>query len=383
MLWLAVAGAFCILDSVLRFALLCIRAALPPKNHQANGTQNGKGIVLIAAHNEAGTIGPTISSLQENLYEWSELQLWVIADRCSDETAVEAANAGAQVAIREDGNLGKGAVLAWWLEHHRQHWLEQDALVILDADSRLAQGSLTAFSHVLHAGADVAQGFVAPLTVSRAGRLAGWSEVLMQQIDDQARQRCNWSVPLRGTGMVFRASVLSKLAPKLHTLAEDLELDCLLAAQTVRVAFVPQARIFDPKPQQSAGASRQRARWLQGQLQVLRDYRGAIIQALTQGNVGNWFLLWLLFLRPKILFMALRVLLLALALLMGSTGRGLAAVMALGLSLDVLYYLIGAAFVEDPRVYLRDLLAVPRYAAMWMYGFGLATVKRGWLRAGR
>ncbi len=381
--WLAVFGTILIWDSVLRFALLCLRAVTPARAADDVTIEAPRGTILIAARNEAGTIGPTICALLEHSDEWPDLNIWVLADRCTDDTASEAAAAGAQVAPRADGPLGKGAVLAWWLSAYRAAWADDDYLIILDADTRLETGSLAALRRTVMGGAQVVQGFVVPQAVNRAGRLAGWSEVLMQRIDDEARQRLRWSVPLRGTGMVFQASLLAQLAPRLHTLAEDLELDSLLAAQSQRVRFSPDAKIIDPKPQQAAGAARQRARWLQGQLQVLRDYPAEIFQALTRGGLSAWFLLWLLFLRPKMLLMATRFAVLILALCLGSAGKGLALVMAFGLTLDAAYYIGGAAFVEEPLRYCRDLLAVPRYGAMWLYSFGLATVRRGWLRAGR
>ena len=180
--------------------------------------------------------------------------------------------------------------------------------------------------------------------------------------------------------MAFRSELLAELAPRLHTYAEDLELDVILASRRARVAFVPEATIFDPKPQQTEGASRQRARWLQGQLQVLRDYRRESAQALLVGGAGAWFLLWLLMLRPKILFIALRMVL----LLAGLLYSPLFWLALTGLAMDAIYYLAGAAIVDNPRRYLLDLLSVPRYAAMWFFSFGTALIRRRvWLRAGR
>jgi len=370
-------------DSLLRFALLCLRALRPATPAGADAGPGGGCVVLIAAHEEAGTIGPTVTALRESLGEWPHSSLWVVADRCSDRTADEAAAAGAQVAARMDGKLGKGAVIAWWLRQYDAVWQSKEAVVILDADSRLAPGSLNALRRVMAGGADAAQAFVAPDASSSAGRLAGWSEVLMQRIDDEARRRCGWSVPLRGTGMAFRGKLLAELAPRLHTYAEDLELDVILASRGARVEFVPDAVVFDPKPQASSGASRQRARWLQGQLQVLRDYRGEFSRALLARGVGAWFLLCLLMLRPKILFIGLRVLLLLTALVFVPT-TALPWLALAGLAMDVVYYLAGAAMVDDPRRYLLDLLAVPRYAGLWFYSFGMALIRRRvWLRAGR
>ncbi|MGH9801252.1 MAG: glycosyltransferase [Blastocatellia bacterium] len=370
-----------IFDSLLRFVLLCLRAVKPVRRLEFVGDLTRGCIVLIAAHNETGTIGPTVAALKNHLVEWPDSNLWVVADRCNDGTFEEASSAGAKVANRTDGQFGKGAVVAWWLQHHEAEWRAKAAIVILDADSRIAPGTLRALQQTMAAGADAAQVFVAPDASTNSGRLAGWSEVLMQQIDDEARWRCGWPVPLRGTGMAFRSELLAELAPRLHTYAEDLELDVILASRRARVAFVPEAKVFDPKPQQAGGASRQRARWLQGQLQVLRDYRREFTQALLTGGAGAWFLLWPLMLRPKILFIGLRLLLLLIGVLIYAPLSWLALA---GLALDAAYYLAGVAVVDDPRRYLLDLFSVPRYAVMWAYSFGTALIRRKvWLRAGR
>jgi cellulose synthase/poly-beta-1,6-N-acetylglucosamine synthase-like glycosyltransferase len=372
-------------DSILRAALLCLRATRRARV-EAPEAERPKGcVVLIAAHDEAGTIGPTVGALRAYLDEWPGSSFWVVADRCADNTAVEAALAGARVAERRDGQLGKGAVIAWWMSHHESEWRSRDAVVILDADSRLAAGSLRALRIALASGDEklaAAQAFVAPETAHLPGRLAGWSEVLMQRIDDEARRRSGWSVPLRGTGMAFRGEALAEIAWRLHTLAEDLELDVLLASERKRVAFVPEAVVFDPKPQQAAGASRQRARWLRGQMRVAWDYRREIVAALIRGGLSAWFLLPLLMMRPKILFIGVRVLLLLISAFLPI----LFWYAMTGLALDAIYYLAGAAMVDNPRRYLLDLLAAPRYAAIWVYSFGIAMIRRGqrgWLRVGR
>jgi cellulose synthase/poly-beta-1,6-N-acetylglucosamine synthase-like glycosyltransferase len=367
-------------DSSLRFFLLLLRAAIPdrvPPPPEPGGDSGAGGVgctILIAAHNEAGVIGPTVSSLKNLLPEWPESALWVVADRSTDSTAVEAASAGALVARRTEGPGSKAGALAWWMETHRNDWASRAAVLVLDADSRLEPGSLTALSGSLDGHSDAAQCFVTPEATTRQGRLAGWSELLMQRIDDEARRRLDWSVPLRGTGMLFRPRVLAEFAPKLHTLTEDLELDILIASRGRRVRFVPRAVVTDPKPRESAGGSRQRARWFQGQLQVVRDYFGEIVRALARGGLSSWMLIPLLLLRPKVLFVFLRLLAAAL---------GWWRPAAAGLALDLFYYLGGAFFVENRRRYLRDLVATPRYAAMWLLSLSMAAVRRGWLRAGR
>ena len=115
----------------------------------------------------------------------------------------------------------------------------------------------------------------------------------------------------------------------------------------------------------------------------MRAYWPLALQALAKGGIGAWFLLWLLFLRPKTALLGLRVLLLLVGLLLGPAGVWLTGLALFGLALDAFYYLGGAALVDERARYLQDLLAAPRYFGMWLYSLGLATVRRGWLKAGR
>ena len=373
-----VIAAVLISDSLMRFLLVLIRFFSRPRSKTVTvEVADGEGcVILIAAHNESGTIGETVRSFNERLAEWPLSEVWVVADRCQDSTADEARREAANVAVRVDGRVGKGAVIDWWLRTYQSVWVKKDAILILDADSRLEAGSLKCIRDEFKAGAKVIQSFVAPVAGSESGRLAGWSEVIMQRVDDEARSRCGWPVPLRGTGMAFRGEILAELAPRLHTLAEDLELDVLLCSAGVPVTLVSGSVVLDPKPIKSDGAARQRARWLHGQIQVLLAYPRELLAGLFKGGPGAWLLILLLFLRPKILFIGIRVILIFIFPKIALTG----------LTMDLSYYLAGAFFVEKPASYLLDLISAPRYLFMWMRSFGIALFRRSrkvWLKAGR
>jgi hypothetical protein len=321
---------------------------------------------LIAAQNRVGAIGATVASVKDRLSEWPGSSVWVVADHCVDETAAEAEGAGAQVAVRSSGRLGTGPVIAWWMQRYEAIWESREAVVILGAESRLEAGSLDAMRRAIANGGDAAQAYLVPEGGADARSLEAWSKVLRQRIDDEARMRCGWSVPLRGTGMAFRCRVLAELAPRLRPSTEDQQLNLLLAARRARVELVPEAIVRDPQRQPQAGASRHCAHWFRQRLEVLISCRGEILTALTGGDLGSWFLLWPQFLRPRVLFIAARVL-----LLLVFPWLALA-----GLTMDAIYYLAGAAIVDHPRRYLLDLLAVPRYAGTWLYGLGIAMMRR-------
>jgi len=54
-----------------------------------------------------------------------------------------------------------------------------------------------------------------------------------------------------------------------------------------------------------------------------------------------------------------------------------------GLAMDTLYYMAALFVVENPRQYVTDLLGVPRYALMWLWGLNVAATRRDWSRTGR
>lgn len=343
--------------------------------------------VLIAAHNEAAVIPTTVSRV------WSELQstdaVFVVADNCVDETAEAAEAVGALVYRRDDpAHVGKRFALRWLLESARNEVHAFDALVLLDADAFVEKGFFDEMRQMLVDGHVAVQGFVRPTTVqhSSVSAIAGYSELLAQCIDDATRTRLGWSVPLRGTGMVFRTQLFEEVIPVLRTRVEDLELSLLLAAKEVRVAFAPQAVISDPKPTNLQQVARQRGRWLQGHTEVLRYYWRDILWLLIWGDIGTKTLVLSLLLKPKSLVFALKALLLMLLLLfplpLDSLRLTAIVLLSAALLIDIGYYLFGLLFVDNPGLYGKALLMVPLYVVMWLWAMLISLVSKDpWLRA--
>jgi cellulose synthase/poly-beta-1,6-N-acetylglucosamine synthase-like glycosyltransferase len=316
------------------------------------------------------------------------MPVYVVADHCADDTAATARSAGAGVYERTEGPPGKGAAIRWFLSAAADDLAAVDALLILDADSRLHPGAVALLTAALDAGAGAAQGFVWPLppNESPAGLLAAYSEWVAQGLDDRLRQRLGWSAPLRGTGMALRLPLLRALTPRLRTRVEDVELTLLLVGRGERIAFVPGAIVEDPKPVGAARAARQRARWLQGQREVWREHGGLIWRLLATGQPSTWWLLGTLLVKPRTAIVALKVSACVVLAPFAWTRRGrrwLALSSGL-LALDVIYYLAGLAVVPPSwrRPIARALLRAPAYVVMWGRALTLSALSRErWLRA--
>jgi cellulose synthase/poly-beta-1,6-N-acetylglucosamine synthase-like glycosyltransferase len=342
--------------------------------------------VLIPAHNEATVIGETVRLARRGATP--PPTVYVIADRCTDDTAAQAEAAGARVYARTTGAPGKGAALAWFLTAAAAELATVDGLVILDADSRLRPGALPALAAALARGACAAQAFVRPCPQepSPASWLAAYNEWLAQALDDRCRARLGWSVPLRGTGMALRLPTLREVAPALRTRVEDVELTLLVLRRGGRIAFVPEAVVEDPKPPGLGRLAQQRARWLQGQAEVWRLYAGTIARlAWTTGPAG-WSVLAALLLKPRTAVVAAKALLL---LGLGPFGswapaRLLARLVAATLLADAVYYLVGLAVVPAAwrRPVVAALIRAPLYGLVWGRALlGSLRAREPWLRA--
>jgi cellulose synthase/poly-beta-1,6-N-acetylglucosamine synthase-like glycosyltransferase len=343
--------------------------------------------ILIAARDEEERIADSITLVRSA--RTPSLPIYVLADRCSDDTAERASRANARVIKRTEGPSGKGVAIAWFLNAASDDLKDVDALLILDADSRLQPGAVKALSRALDEGADAAQAFVLPVPEPRspASMLSAFSEWTAQAVVDRLRRRLGAPVPLRGTGMAIRLDALREVAPHLRTRIEDAELTILLLDRRRSIAFVPEAVVEDPKPPRLGGVVRQRARWIQGQAGLLARHAGLLLKLLCFRNIRTAWLVLSLLSKPKTAFLVLRIALAATGWLLSDSHPvwlALASVMTATLVGDVLYYAIGYFTTPSPwkGPLLRAILLSPLYGLIWIAAFAVGLVSRkDWLRA--
>ncbi len=345
-------------------------------------------VVLIFARDESAVLDETLRRLVACLGPQDRLHL--VADHCTDGTVDLARSYGARVHERTvaDGPPGKGGALRWWVDRTQGESDGEKPVVILDADSLPTPGLLDELRCVLASGVAAAQAEIRPLipVPSRLSLLAAFSEVTEQHVFDAWRARLGWPVRLRGTGMAVQRWVLARAAAQLSTRTEDIELTVLLGSWGAAIRPVPCAHVYDPKPIDAASAVRQRARWLQGQIGVIRRHPFAMMRLVLRGPAG-WSLLESLFLRPKSLFLPAKAGL-AVGGWAAAAGTGswiaasAAALATLWLALDLIGLAAGLRHVPDASGILRAFASSPQYLVLWLRSLLLSANSRDpWLRS--
>lgn len=385
-LWV-VAGAVA-LPMLVVAAQCLLSAALGPRRAGAAGGDRPRCAVLVPAHDEEGVIGRTLGTIAPQLKPGD--RLIVVADNCSDGTAVEAAAAGAEVVERRDATRrGKGYALAAGVDHLRG---DPPAVVVtIDADCSVEPGALDALAAAAAKTGRAQQAIFLmyppdPRNVKNV--ISAFAFMVKNLARPAGMDRLGLPVPLTGSGMAFPWVVIAGAQLASGDLVEDLSLGLDLAARGEAPMLCPRARVTSMLPESGAAAAKQRTRWEHGYLQTLLKRVPYLLAAGVRSG------------RPSLIAVALDLappplsLLVTLAAaataacvaggaLLGAWGPTVLSAAALGLLAAALF----AAWARFGRGYLpaRALLGIPLYL-LWKLPIYLNFVRKRetqWVRTER
>jgi len=242
------------------------------------GSQRLVVSVLMAAHDEEQVISATLAAIAA---VDRSVRVHVMADNCTDRTAVLAATASACVHERSDPHrTGKPAALNRLIAEVLKEDLQADAFAFIDADARPEPGFFAALRAAISRGADAVQarnlvtGSSAPLT-----RLRELAFHLKCELRPRAYASLGLSAGLHGNGMCLSRRLLKRYAWNERSVVEDGELHLRLVRDGVRVEFAPRATVRSPMPGTFRNASGQAVRWERGKV----DLFPAAVRLLRHG----------------------------------------------------------------------------------------------------
>jgi cellulose synthase/poly-beta-1,6-N-acetylglucosamine synthase-like glycosyltransferase len=229
--------------------------------------------VIVPAHNEAGIIERTVSSLQRIDWPKDSYRIIVVADNCTDATAEIARGAGAEVMQRQDPvNRGKGYALEFaFAASRRKNWAT--AVVVIDADAEVSPNLLEAFAARLEAGEDAVQvhyGVLNPHASWRT-RLITIAKGSFHIVRSRAREKLGVSCGIRGNGWCVSHRLLEQVPYRCFSLTEDLEYGIAIGMCGFRVAYADEAHSNADMVSGETQSRSQRTRWEAGRFQLIQQ----------------------------------------------------------------------------------------------------------------
>lgn len=246
---------------------------------------------LISARNEEGVIGELIESLKKQNYPADLLDIYVVADNCTDGTAEAAQRAGATVFRRFNRvEVGKGYALDFLLKALAADGRDKryEGYFIFDADNIVDPNFVAEMNRTFDRG-----GYAA-VTCYRNSKnfaqnwiTAGYSIWFLREARfvNAARQALGLTCHVSGTGFLISADVVRENGGwPFHLLTEDIQFSAQCAVEGKRIGYCEGAMVYDEQPTQFRQSWDQRLRWSKGFFQVDRKCGLGLVKGIFRGG---------------------------------------------------------------------------------------------------
>ena len=244
--------------------------------------------VLISARNEENVIGNLIDSIRAQDYPADLIDIWLVADNCTDNTANLVRSMGCHVVERFDTtHVGKGYALTFLLgmmidmgEAERY-----DAFFVFDADNLLDQHYISQMNNAFQSGFRILTSYRNSRNFSENWVSSGSALWFIRESRflNSSRMVFGTSCHVGGTGFMFSREVMERNKGwKFHLMTEDLEFTMDSVLHGDRIGYCGTAILYDEQPVSFRQSWRQRVRWSKGFLQVFRYYGPALIRHAIQ-----------------------------------------------------------------------------------------------------
>lgn len=275
------------------FYVFIVLTRKPPKQE---AKANHRYAVMISARNESQVIADLIHSIRVQNYPAELIDIFVIADNCTDNTADIAREAGATDVFERfnDVEKGKGYALNYgWHEIQKRADAEAyEAYFVFDADNVLDANYFREMNKVFDGGAEASTSYRNSKNYGSNWISAGYAVWFLREAKylSQARLTLNTSCAISGTGFFIASHILKENDGwRWHLLTEDIEFSANAIIEGKRIAYCPTAVLYDEQPITFVDSWNQRFRWAKGFYQVFWHYAARLLRGIFVNDRGHKF----------------------------------------------------------------------------------------------
>lgn len=248
---------------------------------------------IIAARNEENVIEELLDNLKKQNYPTELLDLYVIADNCTDSTADIARSAGAYVYERFDEvHKGKGYAMDYFFRKLKDEGKnDYDGYFVFDADNLVDPNFVREMNRTFDQGYDALTSYRNSKNFSTNWISAGYSIWFLREARflNFPRMLLGTNCHVSGTGFLISAKVVEENNGwPFHLLTEDIQFSVDSAIQGRRIGYCDKAVIYDEQPTTFRQSWDQRLRWSKGFYQVDQKYTLPLLKGcFRKGHLGT------------------------------------------------------------------------------------------------
>ena len=282
---------FVVLTLLYFYQLLYVVVALVGEKRKEHFDKDAKKqhrfAFIVAARNESAVIANLIQSIKQQNYSSELIDIFVIADNCTDNTAEISRESGAIVYERFNNILvGKGYALDYAFEHIGRDYGDveaYDGYFIFDADNVVDKNYVFEMNKVFDSGYKVITSYRNSKNYDTNWITAGYSLWFLREAKflNNPRMMLNTSCAVSGTGFLLSSQIVKKNNGwKFQLLTEDIEFSVANAIDGEKIGYCEKAILYDEQPCTFSQSWSQRMRWAKGFYQVMFKYGKTLLTTM-------------------------------------------------------------------------------------------------------
>lgn len=345
--------------------LLVAFKAKKVKKPEIQEVQQHRFAIIVPARNEELVIGQLIKSIQQQSYPKELVDIFVIADNCTDQTACVAKKAGAIVRERFNKELvGKGYALDYMIQVIETEYFHKkyDGYFIFDADNLLDENYITEMNKIFSNGYRVVTSYRNSKNFDQNWISSGYALWFLHEAEylNLPRMDLNSSCAVSGTGFLVHADLIRSNGGWIHhLLTEDIEFTISQTIKGEKIGYCRNAVFYDEQPVTFKQSWHQRLRWAKGFYQVFSKYGKQLMGNIAKGKRNRFSCFdMMMTIMPAMLISCFSIV------------------------VNVSFYLAGILGVFDSKEIIQVTTMAMLRAATWYYGilfiFGFITTITEW-----
>lgn len=271
-------AVFIIFITLYAYQFIYLISVFVKKPQEYEAKKQHKFAVVSSARNEEAVIGNFIDSVKKQKYPGELVDIFIIADNCTDNTAKIARQHGAYVLERfNDKEVGKGYALDYFFDVIKAEYADNgyEAFIFFDADNLLDENYVAEMNKVFDNGYRAITSYRNSKNYGSNWISAGYALWFLREAKylNNARMLLGTSCAISGTGFLLSKELVEENDGwKYHLLTEDIQFSVANILQKEKIGYCGKAKLYDEQPYTFSQSWKQRMRWCKGFYQVVMHY---------------------------------------------------------------------------------------------------------------
>lgn len=250
--------------------------------------------IIITAHQETRFVLPLVDSILKQ--EYQNFYVYVMADDC-DINPLTFTDKRIKVIKPEPALHSKIKSIHFGLSQFREG---HDAIIILDADNLVHPSFLATMNQYFQKGYQVVQcDFKPKNTDSHFARMDAIGDMFNFFLEREARMWLNLSAAIWGSGVAIDLTLYKEVKYESFLGGFDKKLQSHLVKSVNRIAFAPEAILYDEKISSGKSLQNQRTRWISSYFTYFKESLSIFLTGIKRGSF-NLVYFSLINLRPPL-----------------------------------------------------------------------------------